>query len=50
MKEIQKMLDEEIIKPANKKWASYTVFAPRKYDSLIIFVEYRKRSTVTMTD
>lgn len=47
---IDRMLKEEIIKPATTRWASLIVFARKKDGSLRFAVDYRKLNAVTVRD
>lgn len=47
---IGKMLEENIIEPAQTKWASLIVFAPKKDCTSRIYVDYRKCNVLTKRD
>lgn len=48
--ELDRMLLQRVIAPAQTWWAAPIVFAPKKYGSLRFCVDYRKRNAVTKPD
>lgn len=49
-KELEKMLQEEVIEPTNKKWSSAIVFASEKDGLLTVCVTDRRLDAVTLRD
>ena len=48
--EIEKMLDQRVIEPANSPWGSPVVFAPKKDGTSRFCVDFRRLNAVTIRD
>ena len=49
-KEIEIMLKEGIVEPANNEWASPMVIIKKKNDTIRLYVDYRKLNAMTQVD